>query len=71
MSKELNVPAKCPFCGKLTVENRQHCTKEASVWAVCCQTMVCDCGGTYNPSAAYRLDKSKPGGVDWRKLTTP
>lgn len=44
------VPAQCPNCGRLTVDNRQHCPDmPASQWARVCLAMTCaKCGTGYH-----------------------
>ena len=54
---------KCPDCGRLTVDNRQHCAeKKPAAWAKSCQWIVCNgtrtapdgrtvkCGRVYGPA---------------------
>lgn len=47
---EITLLPKCPECGRLTVDNRQHCPEKTTAqWAKCCQMMVCaKCGYTYS-----------------------
>lgn len=44
----LRVPPKCPACGRLTVDNTQHCPKlKPGRWALLCAAITCRCGLTY------------------------
>lgn len=52
------VPAKCPECGRLTVDNKRHCKADdapgnAAFWAKSCLTMTCRCGVTYAAHGHY------------------
>jgi hypothetical protein len=56
---EASVPPKCPFCGRLTVDNAQHCPDlKPGRWALVCMTIQCRCGGLYRAGAQH---KPKPG----------
>ena len=49
---DTQIPAKCPECGQLTVDNRYHCEEKTkrhgmTWWAKNCLTMSCRCGVTY------------------------
>lgn len=48
---DLQVEPKCPGCGRLTVDNRQHCAdKTTANWKVYCRWMRCTkCKYTYGP----------------------
>lgn len=50
MTTTASVPAQCPTCGRLTVDNRQHCPDlPASQWARMCLAMTCaKCGTSYH-----------------------
>lgn len=65
--REPRVPPKCPFCGRLTVDNAQHCPDDPrkpgkGKWAIRCLTVVCRCGGVYRDGAQYRPAEQQPGG---------
>ena len=59
MRAEAQVPAKCPYCGRLTVDNNQHCPnlKPTSKWLASCATVVCKCGATYRQGGQFRLER--------------
>lgn len=61
-TSELQIQPKCPDCGRLTVDNPQHCPeKSPAAWATSCQWHVCTgtvargdgkqvkCGRVYGP----------------------
>lgn len=42
MTIETYVPPACPNCGRLTVDNRQHCTNQTPArWVTHCAAMTC------------------------------
>lgn len=54
----LLVAPKCPACGRLTVDNPQHCPeKKAALWATNCQWLVC--AGTITDPAGKRVKCSQ------------
>lgn len=59
---ETQVPAKCPGCGRLTVDNQPHCKeKKSSAWQKTCSWMKCvKCKTTYGPNASFTPDGLEP-----------
>jgi len=47
------LPPNCPNCGRLTVDNRRHCTNQTPAqWATHCTAMTCNgCGTDYRNGA--------------------
>lgn len=51
---ETRVPATCPACGRLTVDNVQHCRHlTPAEWAKKCLVMRCRCGCRYHGQGHY------------------
>ena len=48
------LPPRCPNCGRLTVDNRQHCTNQTPArWVTHCAAMTCyGCGTDYRTGAS-------------------
>ena len=61
MTAETTVPPRCPNCGRLTVDNRQHCPeKQPSKWATHCAAITCNgCGTDYRTGRNSQPDPRK------------
>ena len=56
-----NAPAKCPECGRISIDNRRHCKPKdepgaVAFWSKHCLTYVCICGTTYASHGHYRSE---------------